>query len=146
MEPENAGGKMTSTANKALVTRYYDEVLNQRDLAALDDLLAPDFASWLPDGTQLGRAEYRDAVMASHQAFPDLVVVVLDQLAEGDKVATRWRASGTHRGLFAGIAATGRPVTITAMHLHRVADGQLIEHWEEIDLLRLLRQLGVGAG
>jgi predicted ester cyclase len=84
--------------------------------------------------------------MASHRAFPDLVVVVLDQLAEGDKVATRWRASGTHQGPFAGIAATGRPVTITAMHLHRVADGQLIEHWEEIDLLRLLRQLGVGAG
>ena len=134
---------MTATANKALVTRYYDEVLNQRNLAALDDLLAPDFASWLPDGTRLGRAEYRDAVLASHEAFPDLVVEVLDQLAEGDKVATRWRASGTHRGPFAGIPATGRPVTITAMHLHRVADGKLTEHWEEIDLLRLMRQLGV---
>jgi len=134
---------MTTTANKALVTRYYDEVLNQRNLAALDDLLAPDFASWLPDGTRLGRAEYRDAVLASHEAFPDLVVEVLDQLAEGDKVASRWRASGTHRGPFAGIPATGRPVTITAMHLHRVADGKLTEHWEEIDVLRLLRQLGV---
>jgi steroid delta-isomerase-like uncharacterized protein len=134
---------MTTTANKALVTRYYDEVLNQRNLAALDDLLAPNFASWLPDGTRLGRAEYRNAVLASHQAFPDLVVEVLDQLAEGDKVATRWRASGTHRGPFAGISATGRPVTITAMHLHRVADAKLTEHWEEIDLLRLMRQLGV---
>ena len=133
---------MTTTANKALVTRYYNEVLNQRNLAALDDLLAPNFASWLADGTRLGRAEYRDAVLASHQAFPDLVVEVLDQLAEGDKVATRWRASGTHRGPFAGISATGRPVRITAMHLHRVADGKLTEHWEEIDLLRLMRQLG----
>jgi steroid delta-isomerase-like uncharacterized protein len=134
---------MTTTANKALVTRYYDEVLNQRNLTVLDDLLAPDFVSWLPDGTRLGRAEYGDAVRASHQAFPDLVVEVLDQLGEGDRVATRWRASGTHRGPFAGIPATGRPVTITAMHLHRVADGRLTEHWEEIDLLRLLRQLGV---
>jgi steroid delta-isomerase-like uncharacterized protein len=140
---EEAGGTMTTTANKALVTRYYDEVLNQRNLAALDGLLAPAFASWLPDGTRLGRAEYRDAVLASHQAFPDLVVEVLDQLAEGDKVATRWRASGTHRGPFAGIPATGRPVRITAMHLHRVVDGKLTEHWEEIDLLRLMRQLGV---
>jgi steroid delta-isomerase-like uncharacterized protein len=134
---------MSITANKALVTRYYDEVLNQRDLAALDDLLAPTFGSWLADGTRLGRAEYRDAVVASHQAFPDLVVEVLDQVAEGDMVATRWRASGTHRGPFAGIPATDRPVTITAMHLHRVADGKLTEHWEEIDLLRLMRQLGV---
>jgi len=91
----------------------------------------------------LGRAEYRDAVLASLQAFPDLVVEVLDQLAEGDKVATRWRASGTHRGPFAGIPATGRPVRITAMHLHLVVDGKLTEHWEEIDLLRLMRQLGV---
>ena len=134
---------MTITANKALVSRYYDEVLTQRNLATLDDLLAPKFASWMPDGTRRGRAEYRDAVLASHQAFPDLAVEVLDQLGEGDKVATRWRATGTHRGPFAGIPATGRPVTITAMHLHRVADGMLTEHWEEIDLLRLLRQLGV---
>jgi predicted ester cyclase len=57
--------------------------------------MASNFASWLADGTRLGRAEYRDTVLASHQAFPDLVVEVLDQLAEGDKVATRWRASGT---------------------------------------------------
>jgi steroid delta-isomerase-like uncharacterized protein len=134
---------MTTTANKALVSRYYDEVLNQRNLPALDDLLAPNFASWLPDGTRVGRAAYRDAVLASHQAFPDLVVEVLDQLGEGDKVATRWRASGTHRGPFAGVPATGRPVRITAMHLHRVVDGKLTEHWEEIDLLRLMRQLGV---
>jgi steroid delta-isomerase-like uncharacterized protein len=133
---------MTTTANKALVTRSYEQVLNQRNLAALDDLLAPNFASWLPDGAKLGRAEYRDAVVASHQAFPDLVVEVLDQLAEGDKVATRWRASGTHRGPFAGIPATGRPVTITAIHLHRVADATLIEHWEEINLFRLMQQLG----
>src|SRR4030095_10568481 len=106
--PEDAGGTMTTTANKALVTRYYDEVLNQRDLAVLEDLLAPTFASWLADGTRLGRAEYRDAVVASHQALPDLVVEVLDQVAEGDKVATRWRAAGTHRGPFAGIPATRR--------------------------------------
>ena len=134
---------MTTTANKALVTRYYDQVLNQRDLAALDDLLAPSFTSWLPDGAGIGRAEYRDAVIASHQAFPDLVVEVLDQLAESDKVATRWRARGTHNGPFAGIPATGRPVTITAMHLHRVSGAKLTEHWEQIDLFRLMRQLGV---
>ena len=82
----------------------------------------------------MGRAEYRKAVLASHQAFPDLAVEVLDQLGEGD--------TGTHRGPFAGIPATGRSVTITAMHLHRVADTKLLEHWEEIDLLRLMRQLG----
>jgi steroid delta-isomerase-like uncharacterized protein len=81
-------------------------------------------------------------VLASRRAFPDLAVTVLDQVAEGDMVATRWRARGTHRGPFAGVPATGRPVTITAIHLHRVAGGRLAEHWEAIDLLPLLRQLG----
>jgi len=82
-------------------------------------------------------------VLAYSQAFPDLVVTVLDQVAEADRVATRWQARGTHHGVFAGVPATGRPVTITAIHIHRVADGKLAEHWEAINLLPLLQQLGV---
>ena len=133
---------MTQAENKALVARYFEQVLTRGDVAALDELLAPGFRSWLPDGTTLGPGPYRDAVLASRRAFPDLVVTVLDQVAEGDKVATRWRALGTHRGVFAGVPATGRRVAITAIHLHRVAGGRLAEHWEAIDLLPLLRQLG----
>ncbi|HEX6678264.1 MAG TPA: ester cyclase [Actinomycetes bacterium] len=133
---------MTLAEHKALVARYFEQVLTNGDVAALDDLLARDFRSWLPDGTSVGPGRYRDAVLASRQAFPDLAVTVLDQVAEGDMVATRWRARGTHRGVFAGVPATGRPVTITAIHLHRVAGGRLAEHWEAINLLPLLRQLG----
>src|SRR6266545_2926303 len=97
---------MTQTEHKALVARYFEQVLTHGDVAALDDLLAPDFRSWLPDGTSVGPGPYRDAVLASRRAFPDL------------------------------------PVTITAIHLHRVAGGRLAEHWEAINLLPLLRQLG----
>ncbi|HEV2919406.1 MAG TPA: ester cyclase, partial [Actinomycetota bacterium] len=61
---------------------------------------------------------------------------------EGDRVATRWRAQGTHRGPFAGVPATGQPVEISAIHVHRVAGGRLAELWEAINLLSLLRQLG----
>jgi steroid delta-isomerase-like uncharacterized protein len=131
-----------AVAAKSLVARYYDEVLTGRDLGALDELLAPEFRSHLPDGTGLDRDAYRSAVAASHLAFPDLVVEVEAQLAEADLVATRWRAHGTHRGTFAGVAATGRPVAVTAIHIHRIAGGRLTEHWEEIDLLGLFRQLG----
>ena len=134
---------MTQAENKALVARYYEQVLSHGDLAALDDLLAPDFRSWLSDSSSVGAAPYRDAVLASRQAFPDLAVTLLDQVAEGDRVATRWQASGTPRGPFAGVPATGRPVTITAIHIHRVAGGKLAEHWEAINLLPLLQQLGV---
>jgi steroid delta-isomerase-like uncharacterized protein len=133
---------MDLTANKALVSRYYTDVLSGRDLDALGELLAEDFTSWLSDGTPVGPGPYREAVAVSHRAFPDLEVTVLDQIAEGDKVVTRWRADGTHAGPFAGIPATGRPVSVTAIHVHRVAGGRLAEHWEALDLLGLMRQLG----
>jgi steroid delta-isomerase-like uncharacterized protein len=71
------------------------------------------------------------------------VVTVHDQVAEGDTVVTRWSAAGTHAGDFAGVPATGRLVTVSGIHIHRVRHGRLTEHWEELNLLGVLRQLGV---
>ena len=80
----------------------------------------------------------------SHKAFPDLQVVIEDQIAEGDKVTTRWKASGTHLGTFAGlIPPTNKPVTITALHVHQITDGKIVALWEQIDLLGLFQQLGL---
>ena len=89
------------------------------------------------------RRTYVAAVAATHAALPDLVVTVHDQVAETDTVVTRWSATGTHAGDFAGVPATGRRVTVTGIHIHRVRHGRLIEHWEELDPLGVLRQLGV---
>ena len=133
---------MDLAANKALVARYYDEVLTGRDLGVLDELLADDFTSWTAAGARVDAATYRQAVAASQRAFGDLRVTVLDQIAEGDKVVTRWRAEGTNDGDFAGRPATGRRVALGAIHVHRVAAGRLAEHWEALDQLDLLRQLG----
>jgi steroid delta-isomerase-like uncharacterized protein len=132
--------------NKALVRSYYEVVLEGRDAAALDRLLGPGFRSHGADGTTVGPDGYRRAVLASHAAFPDLRVEVLDQVAEGDLVATRWRAEGTQAGPFGGLPASGRRVEIGAMHLHRVSGGRLAEHWEQLDTLGLLRQLGALPG
>jgi len=71
------------------------------------------------------------------------VVTVHDQVAEDDKVAIRWSATGTHAEDFVGVPATGRLVTISGIHIHRVRHGRLIEHWEELNLLGVLRQRGV---
>ena len=57
---------------------------------------------------------------ATHAAFPDIAVTVYDRVAEEDKVVTRWSATGTHTGSFAGVAATGRSITVTGIHIHRV--------------------------
>ena len=129
--------------NKALVRRYYDEVLAGRDRDLLARLLAPSFVSHVSGGSDVGADGYMAAVEATHAAFPALVVTVHDQVAEGDKVVTRWSASGTHAGDFAGVPATGRLVTATGIHIHRIRDGRLVEHWEELNLFGVLRQLGV---
>ena len=128
--------------NKALVRRYYDEVLTGRDRDLLAQLLDPSFVSHVSGGSDVGAGAYSAAVQATHAAFPALVVTVHDQVAEGDKVVTRWSASGTHAGDFAGVPATGRLVTVTGIHIHRVRHGRLVEHWEELNLLGVLRQLG----
>jgi steroid delta-isomerase-like uncharacterized protein len=134
---------MSAEANKALVRRYYDQVLTHRDTSVLNELLAPTFVSYLSTGAPVRREQYVQAIDLSHAAFPDLQVTIHDQIAEGDKVVTRWSAQGTHLGSFAGIPATGKPVTVTAMHIHRIEDSKLVEHWEEINLLGVLQQLGV---
>lgn len=76
-------------------------------------------------------------------AFPDLHVQIEDQLAEGDRVATRWTGTGTHNGELAGIPATGKQVTLPGMEIVRIADGKLVEGWEGYDSGTLMRQLGV---
>ena len=114
--------------------RYYQEVLTGRDRDLLPRLLDPCFVSHVSGGADAGAGAYAAAVDATHAAFPDLVVTVHDQVAEEDRVATRWSAAGTHAGDFAGVPATGRLVTVSGIHIHRVRHGRLIEHWEELNL------------
>lgn len=128
--------------NKTLVRRYYQEVLTGRNRNLLTRLLDPGFVSHNPGGPDAGADAYAAAVDATHAAFPGLVVTVHDQVAEDDRVVTRWSATGTHAGDFAGVPATGRQVTVSGIHIHRVRHGLLTEHWEELNLLGLLRQLG----
>ena len=133
---------MSTDANKALVRRYYDEVLNRGDLAVVDELLAPEFVSHAPSGATFGLEQYRQTIAMSRGAFPDLHVVVEAQLAEADRVVTRWTARGTHTGAFMGLPPSGRQVSVSAIHIHRIAGRRVVEHWEQIDALGLLQQLG----
>ena len=127
--------------NKALVRRYYEQVLTGRDRQLLDELLDRSFVSHVAGGPDVMVDGYIAAVDATLAAFADLEVRVDDQIAESDKVATRWSATGTHTGTFAGIAGTGRLITVTGIHVHRIAGGRLVEHWEELNLLGALRQM-----
>ena len=132
---------MADADPRQLVRSYYDEVLTQRRIDRLDELLDPAFRSYAPSGARIDRVQYQAAVAETRAAFPDLAVTVEDQVAERDLVATRWTATGTHSGVLFGIEPTMRRVRVSAMHMHRVRESRLIEHWEVIDLHGLLAQL-----
>jgi steroid delta-isomerase-like uncharacterized protein len=133
--------RMTDSDAKQLVRSYFEEVLTQRRIDHLDKLLDPEFRSHGPSGASIDRDQYLAAVAATLAAFPDLAATIEEQIAERDVVATRWTAEGTHAGALFGIEPTGRKVRVSAMHMHRVGEGRLIEHWEVIDLHGLLAQL-----
>jgi predicted ester cyclase len=125
---------MSEVDNKALVRRYYEEVLNQGQLHVIDELADPSFVSYLADGNSIPLEMYKQIIAGTLSAISNLRVTIEDQLAEGDKVVTRWKATGTPQVEFAGIKPDSRPITVTAIHIHRVQNGKLTEHWEAINL------------
>lgn len=136
---------MSAEENKALARRVIEQMFNEGNLEVADELLAPGYVDHDPSLPQdvHGPEGFKQYVGMYRAAFPDLHVQIDDQLAEGDRVATRWTGTGTHNGELAGITPTGKPVTLPGMEIVRIANGKLIEGWEGYDSGTLLRQLGV---
>lgn len=124
---------MSAEENKAVVRRYFEEFHNQRAASILEQIMDDD----LLDQT-------RQATERVRSAFPDYQILIAAQVAEGDLVATVWRAQGTHSGEWASpmgaIVATGRRVTWTATTTLRLASGKIAEvvgsHWDHLGILQ----------
>ena len=133
-----------SEANKQL-SRRFTELFSTGDEALADQILSPEvvFHGTAGDGELRGVDALKGFVAGYRRAFPDAHSTVEDQVAEGDKVVTRWRARGTHRGELGPIAATDRPFEMDGVTIERIEDGRIAEVWAARDELGLLRQLGV---
>ncbi|HYI84131.1 MAG TPA: ester cyclase [Acetobacteraceae bacterium] len=131
-----------SERNKAHIRRLIEEVYNKGDLDAVAEVASPDLVIHSASGEIRGHAGAREYVAALRAGFPNLAITVEDQVAEGDMVATRWVARGTHRGAFQGVPATGRDVVMTGTDIDRIAGGKVAECWAQVDVLGLMRQLG----
>lgn len=134
-----------SEANKALMRRWFEEVWNKRRSDAVDEMMAPHAVAHglAGDGSDLrGPADFKPFQQAFLDAFRDLRLRVQDVIAEGDKVAVRWVASGTHTGAGLGIARTNRPITVTGMSMVRIENGRIVEGWNNFDALGMYVQLG----
>ena len=136
---------MSAVENKALARRVIEEMFNKGNLDVADELLAPDYVDHDPSMPEdvRGPEGFKEYVRAYRSAFSDLHIRIEDQIAEGDKVVTRWTGTGTHDGDLAGIAPTGLRVTLPGMEIVRISDGKLVEGWEGYDTMNMMRQLGV---
>jgi predicted ester cyclase len=134
---------MHAEANKHVVRRFVDEYQTAARQESFAELLHPDVVDRSrPPGIAEGADGVRQQFEAFRAAFPDFHAVIHDQIAEGDKVVTRKVFHGTHRGELMGIAPTGREVQIDVIDIVRIEGGQIVEHWNVVDRLGLLQQLG----
>ena len=134
-----------SESNKQFVRQWFEEVWNKGRADAIDEMAAVNCIVHGLGGEDLqGSAGFKPFHAAFRDAFPDIVITVDDVIYEGDQVAARWTASGTHRGAGLGFPATNKPMRVTGMTWARVdANGQLCEGWNSFDQLGMLQQLGV---
>ena len=135
---------MPAQENKVLARYYLEQIFNAQNLAAIDEFYSPELVDHSdPQDPRASLKVYRLKIVLFLGAFPDLHVEYQDFTCEADRVFSRYTLSGTHRDEFAGIAATGKWVRVSGMDMLRFREGKVVEHWTELDLLGLMRQLEV---
>jgi steroid delta-isomerase-like uncharacterized protein len=135
---------MSTEENKAIVRRWFEEVINHLRVDRSGELVTQDYVDHgaLPgQAPGLEGAKQKWAMYIA--AVPDLHGTVEDMLAEGDEVAARWTAEGTHQGELLGVPATGKRFRFTGISICRLAEGKMAEQFEQWDRLGLMQQLGV---
>jgi len=134
---------MSAETNLTLVRRFVEEVQTRHNLAAVDDYLSPDFEDHSPPpGLPADREGVKMQFTMFFTALPDLHAIIHDQVADEHKVVTRKTLRGTHRGNLMGIPPTGKTVAIEVIDILAVTDGKITDHWNLVDQLGLLKQLG----
>ena len=135
-----------SEENKTKVRRLLEEGFGQGKVDVVDEVLRSDFVCYDPN-SEAGEIRGADTIKGEIEYFrtaaPDLTYTVEDQVAEGDKVVSRYRVSGTHQGEFFGVPGTGNRVEFTGIQIDRFDEsGKMVEEWPEYDLLGAMRQIG----
>ena len=135
------GDHIPSEQNKAIVRRLLEEPW--RNLNIVDELAASDYIGHNPSNPEplRGPGDIKKSISAYRAAFPDARTMVEQQLGEGDMVATRWTARGTHDGTHQGVQATGKQVTVSGLTISRLANGKVVEEFQNSDTFGMIQQL-----
>ena len=132
----------TLEQNKALVRRFIDEIFLKGDFDAVDELLTEDFTPHTWGDMKPGRDGLKAAIERVSAGLSDTKMTIEDVIAEGDRVAVRLTSSATQSGEFMGMPPSGKRYEIGEIHIFRLRDGRVCEHWHQADFMGMMRQLG----
>jgi steroid delta-isomerase-like uncharacterized protein len=133
-----------SEENKALARRFAEDILNANSVDMVEEIYAPNYVGHDPampedvHGVE-GVKEFYEMYI---NAFPDAEITIEDQVAEGDTVATRWTARGTHQGELLGVPPSGNRVEVAGVTISRIEGGKIVEDWDNYDALGMMQQIG----
>jgi steroid delta-isomerase-like uncharacterized protein len=138
---------MSDSGNRVVVQRFLEEVINQGRLEQANEIVAEDFVELDPlPGQRQGREGLKEVIGMLRAAFPDMHWVVDEMIAEGEKVVTRFTWTGTQRGTFIGIPATGKSVVVKGVVIDRIVGGMMTDSRILMDTMGMMQQLGVVPG
>ena len=132
----------TVEENKALVRRVIEEIFGQGRIESVDELLSEDFTRHNAGPTPNGRQGMKDTIARVSKGLADARMTIEDMIAEGDRVAVRLTSEARQVGEFMGLPPSGKTYRIGEIHIFRIEDGRVAEHWHEADFLGMMRQLG----
>ena len=133
---------VTLERNKAVVRRFIDEIFLGGNFDSVDELLTEDFMPHTWGSMQPGRNGLKEAIERVQSGISDERMRIDDVIAEGDRVAVRLTSSATHTGDFMGMPPSGKRYEIGEIHIFRLQDGQVAEHWHQADFMGMMKQLG----
>ena len=132
----------TTEENKAVVRRFIDEIFLEGNLDSVDELLTEDFTPHTWGKVEPGKEAMKAAIERVSKGLSDASMTIQDVIAEGDRVAVRLTSHAVQTGEFMGLPPSGKPYTIGEIHIFRLVDGKVAEHWHQADFMGMMRQLG----
>lgn len=131
--------------NKAIIKKIFEDLWTKGHVATVDELVSKDFVGYWPFLAEpvKGQAEYKDLVTEIRKVFPDLTMKVLDYVSEGERAIGRFEVTGTHRAEFLTVPATNKTLTLEGLALFRIVKGKIFETRVQMDILAMLRELGI---
>ena len=145
-QTEEAATTQSIDANKELVRRFVQEIFVDGNADAVDDLVSEDFVPHTWPSTGDGRGDLKRALERVAKGLSDPRFTIEDMIAEADRVAVRLTAGARQTGEFMGMPPSGKSYRIGEIHIFRIRDGKVSEHWHQFDSMGMMSQLGALPG